>query len=117
MVGPATKTMSARTTASTMLMLESHWMPRLMPETAEATKQEVRMATITTRTGVPISRPSRWRSGRCRSAGHHFAEAAVPKSVAKMAEMLMNFPSGPSTILMPKSEVKAAEISCLRPRR
>ena len=35
-------------------MLDSHWMPRLMPDTAEATKQTVRIATITTSTGVPI---------------------------------------------------------------
>ena len=36
-VGPATKTKSARISASTMLMLDSHWMPRAMPDTAEAT--------------------------------------------------------------------------------
>ena len=34
-----------------------------------------------------------------------------------MARMLMNLPTGPSTVLLPKSEVNAAEISCLRPRR
>ena len=99
-------------------MLESHWMPRLMPETAEATKQKVRTATIPTSTGVPIS-PNQPLEVMplpiCRAPRPR--EAAVPKRVAKMARMLMNFPSGPSTILMPNSEVKAAEISCLRPRR
>ena len=101
-----------------MLMLESHWMPRLMPDTAEATKQVVRMATIPTRNGVPVS-PTQPLEVMplpiCRAPRPR--DAAVPKSVAKMARMLMNFPTGPSTVLMPKSEVKAAEISCLRPRR
>ncbi len=99
-------------------MLDSHWIPRLMPDTAEATKQVVRIATITTSTGVPISptqpldvRPLPiWRAPRPN-------DAAVPNSVAKIARMLMNLPTGPSTIRMPKSEVKAAEMSCLRPRR
>ena len=99
-------------------MLDSHWMPRLMPETAEATKQDVRMATITTSTGVPIS-PIQPLDVRplpiCRAPRP--SDAAVPNRVAKMARMLMNLPTGPSTILMPKSEVNAAEISCLRPRR
>ena len=38
-VGPPTKTMIARSTASTILMFDSHWMPFSMPEIAEATKQ------------------------------------------------------------------------------
>ena len=35
-VGPATNTNTARTSASTMLMLDSHWMPFATPETAES---------------------------------------------------------------------------------
>ena len=48
MVGPATKTRNARIAASTMLMLDSHWMPRSMPETAEATNAQVSTAMMTT---------------------------------------------------------------------
>ena len=42
-VGPTTKTNTASTTASTMLMFDSHWMPLATPETAERMKQTVRM--------------------------------------------------------------------------
>lgn len=117
-VGPATKTMRASTTARTMLMLDNHWMPRLIPEMAEATKHTVRMATIPTSTGVPSSpvQPLEARPLPICSAPRP-SEAAVPKRVAKIARILMNFPAGPSTALTPKSEVKAAEISCRRPSR
>lgn len=53
MVGPATNTNTTSTRASTMLMLDSHWMPRSTPETTEATKATVRTAMTATRSAVP----------------------------------------------------------------
>jgi hypothetical protein len=54
-VGPTTNTNTARTTASTMLVLASHWMPLAMPETAEATNAAVSTAMTTTSSPLPAS--------------------------------------------------------------
>ena len=40
-VGPTMNTNSASTRASTMLMLDNHWMPLPMPDTADETKAMV----------------------------------------------------------------------------
>ena len=40
-VGPTMKVNSASTNASTILVLDSHWMPLPIPDTAEATKATV----------------------------------------------------------------------------
>jgi hypothetical protein len=51
-VGPATNTNTASTAASTMLMLDSHWMPLATPLTAEATKAMVSTTMTTTSNAV-----------------------------------------------------------------
>ena len=51
-VGPTTNTKTARTTASTMLMLDSHWMPLATPETAEAMNAMVSTAMMPTSSAV-----------------------------------------------------------------
>ena len=117
-VGPTTKTMRAMTTASTMLVLARNWMPRSMPDTAEATKQNVSTAMISTSIGVATSpttplncRPLPiWRAPSP-------SEAAEPKSVAKMARMLMILPPAPSTARRPKRDTNASESRFLRPSR
>jgi hypothetical protein len=53
MVGPATKTNTASSPASTMLMLDSHWMPLATPLTALATNATVSTAMTTTSSAVP----------------------------------------------------------------
>ncbi|MNZ25612.1 hypothetical protein D3C78_427820 [compost metagenome] len=40
-VGPTMNTNTASTSASTMLVLDSHWIPLPMPDTAEVTKAMV----------------------------------------------------------------------------
>ena len=40
-VGPTMNTNAASTSASTMLVLDSHWMPLPTPDTAEVTKAMV----------------------------------------------------------------------------
>ena len=116
-VGPTTNTKTASSRASTMLMLESHWMPLATPETAESTNATVRAAMMPTRTALPtvpmpptICRPLRI----CRAPRP--SEAAEPKSVAKMASMSITRPPGPWARL-PSSGSKAAEISWARPLR
>ena len=52
-VGPTTNTNPASAIASTMLMLDSHWMPLATPETAEAMKQTVSTAMTATSTPLP----------------------------------------------------------------
>ena len=61
MVGPPMNTTSASTPASTMLMLDSHWMPLATPDTADATKQIVRTTMIATSRLVPtdVHEPAR----------------------------------------------------------
>ena len=54
-VGPTTKTKAASAMASTMLMLESHWMPLATPETAESTNATVSRAMIATSTRVAVA--------------------------------------------------------------
>lgn len=49
---PLTNTNTASTSASTMLMFDSHWIPRAIPETADNMKARVNTAMIITSTGV-----------------------------------------------------------------
>ena len=117
-VGPATNTKIASISASTMLMLDSHWMPRETPDTAEATKASVSSATTATSSSVPAS-PTQPRTSmpepiwRAPSP----SEAAVPNMVAKMARMSMILPIGPSTRLRPNSGMNDELINCRRPIR
>ncbi len=118
MVGPATKTKTARIAASTMLVLESHWMPFSTPETAERTKATVRTAMMATSRPVPVfsiqfssSKPLPiWSAPRPR-------EAAEPKRVAKMARMSMTRPGPPYARFSPISGTKTALMVWRRPRR
>ena len=116
-VGPTTKTKSARPMASTMLMLDSHWMPLATPVTADSTNAAVRTAMMPIRTALPtwptpptISRP-RW----IWSAPSP-SEVAEPNRVAKMARMSITRPAGPFA-RSPSSGSKADEISWSRPLR
>ncbi|CAB4904288.1 unannotated protein [freshwater metagenome] len=101
-----------------MLVLDSHWMPREMPETAEATKAMVSTAMMTTRTPLPTS-PAQPRISTPEPicSAPRPSEAAEPNSVAKMASTSMTLPAGPLVRRSPSSGAKAALISCLRPRR
>ena len=116
-LGPTTNTNTARTTASTMLTLDSHWMPLAMPETAEATKAAVSSAMIATRTPFPTL-PAQPRISRplpiC--SAPRPSDAAEPNRVAKIARMSMTLPQ-PPLAWRPSSGSKAAEISCRRPLR
>jgi hypothetical protein len=101
-----------------MLTLDSHWMPRATPETAEATKAAVSTTMMPTSSPLPtlpaqprISTPLPICSAPSPS------EAAEPNSVAKMASTSMTLPTGPSARRCPSSGANAALISCRRPRR
>ena len=96
-VGPPTKTMIASSTARTMLIFDSHWMPLSMPEMAEATKHAVRTAmiatsipefTLSTRLVDTIPPPI------CNAPRPR--EQAEPNRVATIARMLMMRPPMPS---------------------
>jgi len=89
--------MIARSTASTMLMFDSHWMPFSIPEMAEATKQAVRTAMMATR--VPeLTLSTRLVDTMpppiCRAPSPR--EQADPNRVATIARMLMMRPPTPS---------------------
>ena len=117
-VGPPMKTMIASSTARTMLMFDSHWMPFSMPEMAEATKHAVRTAMIATSIPeltlstklVDTMPPPIWRAPSPR-------EQAEPNRVATIARMLMTRPPMPSMACRPNREVNIAEKSWERPRR
>ena len=96
-VGPTTNTNSASAKASTMLMLDSHWMPRATPETADSTKATVSTVMMTIRTVLPVSPipPTMCRPLRICSAPRP-SDAAEPNSVAKIASMSMTLPQGRS---------------------
>ncbi len=117
-VGPTTNRNTASTTANTMLMLDSHWMPLATPDTAEATNATVSTAMMVTSRPVPVS-PSQpaARSPLPICSAPRPSEAAEPNRVAKMASTSMVLPAGPRTRLVPSSGANAALISWLRPRR
>lgn len=117
-VGPTRNTNRASTPARTMLIVDSHWMPRATPDTAEATNAAVRTAMIATRTPLPTS-PSQPRISTplpiCSAPSP--SEAADPNSVAKMARTSIIFPARPSVRPRRNSGANAALTSCGRPRR
>lgn len=117
-VGPRTKTKSARTKASTMLVLDSHWMPFSTPDTAEKMKQMVSTTMISTSTVLVTSsaQPTILAPEAICSAPRP-SEVAEPKSVAKMAKMSMTLPTGPLTWRLPMSGSKTALIVRPRPLR
>jgi len=117
-VGPRTNTKTANTNASTILMLDNHWMPRETPDTAEATNARVSTATTATSSNVPAFSTQPTTSMPepiCRAPRPN--EAAVPNIVAKIARISITFPIGPSTLLRPSSEANDELMSCLRPMR
>ena len=116
-VGPTMNTNRASTSASTMLMLDNHWMPRATPDTAESTNAQVRIAMMPIRMALPVSpipaticRPLRI----CNAPRP--SEAADPNSVAKIASMSMTLPS-PPLARSPNKGSNAALISWKRPLR
>ena len=117
-VGPPMKTMSARMTASTMLMFDSHWMPRSTPDTADATNAAVRIAMMRTRIGEVTSEriPADSMPPPICSAPRP-SEQAEPNSVARIARMLMRRPPAPLTARSPNSGVNIAANVCARPSR
>ncbi len=116
-VGPTTNTNTASVSASTMLMLESHWMPLATPETADSTKQTVRTAMMPTSTPLPTSpRPVTMRRPLAIWMAPRPSDAAEPKSVAKIARMSMTLPAGPLACL-PSRGSKAELMSWRRPLR
>ena len=117
-VGPTTNTKTASTAASTMLMLDSHWMPRATPDTADSTKQIVSTTMISTSTVVPneLIQPASCIPVRICNAPMP-SEAAEPNSVANSASTSISRPIGPSTRRLPSSGRNAELISWLRPRR
>ncbi len=93
MVGPPMKTNRARTTASTMLMLESHWMPLATPETAESDEGEGQDGDDATSRVVPtvsLNQPAMRPLPICRAPRP--SEVAEPNRVAKIARMSMALP-------------------------
>ncbi len=52
-VGPTTNTNRASAIASTMLMLDSHWMPLATPDTADSTKATVSTAMMPMISALP----------------------------------------------------------------
>ncbi|SKZ84279.1 Uncharacterised protein [Mycobacteroides abscessus subsp. abscessus] len=116
-VGPTTNTKTARISASTMLMFDSHWIPLAIPDTADATNAAVSTAMIATRTMVDgfFTQPTLSKPEPICSAPSP-SDATVPNSVAKIARMSMILPTGPFTEL-PSSGAKTALMSWLRPRR
>ena len=118
MVGPPMKTTRASMPASTMLMLDSHWMPLATPDTAEATKAIVRIAMMATSNVVPtesMNPPAMSPPPICSAPRPR--EAADPNRVAKIARMSMARPNTPSVPRAPSSGWNAELISCRRPRR
>ncbi|MDR6117187.1 hypothetical protein QE370_000371 [Aeromicrobium sp. SORGH_AS981] len=116
-VGPTTNTNTARASASTMLVFDSHWMPRSMPETADRMNSTVSTVMMATRAILPgwSIQPLNCRPAPiCRAPRPRLA--AEPNSVAKMARMSMTRPAGPSA-RRPMSGRKAEEMSCERPLR
>lgn len=108
-VGPAMNTKTARISASTMLMLDSHWMPRSMPEMAEATNARVSTAMIATSRPVLTSsiQSSSWKPEPIWSAPRP-SEAAEPKTVAMIARMSITRPPVPLACFSPISGVNTA---------
>ncbi len=117
-LGPATKTNTARSSASTMLMFDSHWMPLSTPETADATNATVRTAMMPT--SSPVATLSSQSSSSkplpiCNAPRPN--EAAEPKRVAKMAMMSMTRPHAPWARFSPMSGTNTELTVCRRRRR
>ena len=100
-----------------MLKLDSHWMPRATPDTAESTNAQVSTAMMPIRTAFPVSPipPTICRPLRICNAPRP-SEAADPNSVAKIASMSMTLPQ-PPWARSPSSGSNAALISWKRPLR
>ena len=118
MVGPRISTNNASTSAATMLKLEMYWMPLLTPDSAETRNARPSTMMMPSSSQVPgfstqptFSMPA----VICRTPRPR--EAAVPKTVAKMASTSMNLPSGPSAARTPMRGMNAADTSWRRPRR
>ncbi|GAA3116596.1 hypothetical protein GCM10020001_040370 [Nonomuraea salmonea] len=116
-VGPATKRNRASATASTMFVLDSHWMPFATPDTADTTNASVSNAMIMMSSPMPASpRPASLTPLPICSAPRP-SEAAEPNSVARMASTSITLPAPPFACRAPISGVNTALIVCRRPRR
>lgn len=116
-VGPAMNTNAATARASTILMLDSHWMPRSMPDTAEKMKAMVKPQMMATRPTLPIAsiQPLNSIPAPICNAPRP-SDAADPNRVAKMAIILIAWPPMPSA-RRPRIGRNTEEINCERPRR
>jgi hypothetical protein len=95
-----------------MLMLDSHWIPRSTPETAEATNAAVRTAMIPTSTPLPtLPAQPRISTPLPICSAPRPREAADPNSVAKMARTSMIRPAGPVARRSPSNGMNAELIS------
>ena len=117
-VGPATNTKRTMPRVSTMLVFERYRMPRDTPETAETTNATVSTAMIpisralvTSPAPVTIWMPwPIWIAARPRVA-------AVPNTVATIANMSTIRPARPPVWRAPNRDRNTEEISVTRPRR
>ena len=117
-VGPTTKTNTASPRASTMLMLDNHWMPLATPETALRMNATVSSAMTPTSTPLPtLPMPAMICTPLPICRAPRPSEAAEPNSVAKIASMSMTRPAVPVARFSPSSGMNAELISCERPRR
>ena len=117
-MGPRTKKNSANPTASTMLMLDNHRIPRATPETAEAMNPAVSTAMMTTAAALPEGpRPVKISTPRpiCRAPMPR--DAAVPNRVARIARMSMIRPARLSVLPLRKNGANTELMSGTRPRR
>ena len=117
-VGPTTSTNTARISAAIMLKLEMYWMPLLTPDNAETRNARPSTMMMPSISHVPgfSTRPVCSRPAEiCRTPRP--SDAAVPKTVAKIARTSMSLPRNPSALRTPMSGMNAAEISWRRPRR
>ena len=106
-VGPTTKTKTASARASTMLMLDSHWMPLATPETADRMKQRVSTAMIATSSMLPaLPMPATISKPEPICSAPRPSEAAEPNSVAKIASMSMTRPAGPAWRASPRAAAR-----------
>ena len=101
-----------------MLVLDSHWIPFSMPDTAEKMKAMVSRAMMATSTPLPtLPMPPTISSPLPICSVPRPSDAAEPKRVAKMARMSITRPAGPSARRLPMRDVNAELISCGRPLR
>nr|WP_236824785.1 hypothetical protein [Blastococcus sp. MG754426] len=104
-------------TASTTLAVESHLIPRLMPDSAEIRNRTVTTAMIASCTPEPMAMPSLSEfSPPLICAAPRPSEVATPNTVATTATVSTAVPSGPST-RSPRTGRSAPLMVAFQPRR